>query len=185
LEHIDSVKLLSPVVLLKEVDNLIKNHGEKYFFSSDYYIHKDHRQIFWNIAYYFEILNLPTFPLYIQKDEDELNILIEQLEAIRTTVSNKYTLGSSNNLNSLRNSSNTPCEINSRKQSTASNDASSVYSGTYKSNTTLFLNYSEYYKIIQGKILEKIEIFANNTEPEKMNEDKSEIMSTITEIRSV
>jgi hypothetical protein len=188
IERIDSVNLLSPVVLIKEIDNLIKNHGEKYFFTSDYFIHKDHRQIFWNLAYYFEILGLPTFVLYIQKDEEQLNQLTEQLEIIRINAASKpQTKTSQNNtVNSSRISSSNNLSDVSRKHSSTSNDLSSVYSGTYKSSTTNFIQiYGEYHKIIQSKIIEKIEMFANNSDLEKMNEEKSDIMNNITEIRFV
>ena len=38
LDIMETVGMLSPVVLLKEVDNLIKNKGEKYFFISEWYL---------------------------------------------------------------------------------------------------------------------------------------------------
>jgi hypothetical protein len=186
IENIDCVNLLSPVVLLKEVDNLIKNHGEKYFFTSDYYRHKNHRQIFWNLAFYFEVLGLPNFVLYIQKDEEELNHMMENLEMIRynammTSAKSNKTNNSGNNtrVNSI------VSEITSRKQSSASNDVSSVYSGTFKSSNTNFITYGEYYKIIQTKILEKVELYGFNVDSDRQNEEKSDIMNNITEIRSV
>ena len=73
----ETVNLLSPVVLLKEVDQLIKNQGERYFFTSDWYKHKQHKQIFWNIVYYFNLFHLPTFILTFLKDE---SLIIENLE---------------------------------------------------------------------------------------------------------
>jgi len=80
---IEVINLLSPVVLLKEVDNLIKNKSEKYFFLNEYYMHKDHKQIFWNIVYYFKVLQLPLFVMTAVRNEAKLNHIIDELVFIR------------------------------------------------------------------------------------------------------
>lgn len=86
----ETVNLLSPIVLLKEVDNLIKNKGEKYFFISEWYKHKDHKQIFWNIVYYFTVLRLPTFVLTYLKEDYLIDEILEDLEKYRNLInSNK------------------------------------------------------------------------------------------------
>lgn len=97
----ETVNLLSPVVLLKEVDNLIKNKGEKYFFISEWYKHKEHKQIFWNIVYYFNVLKLPTFVLTYIKNEFLINDILEDLDLQRQSVNLK------------KNSNNNNCTIKS------------------------------------------------------------------------
>ena len=79
----ETVNLLSPVVLLKEVENLIKNQGEKYFFITEWYKHKDHKQIFWNIVNYFNVLGLPTVVLTYVSDELILRDILEDLQRQR------------------------------------------------------------------------------------------------------
>lgn len=145
LEVVDSVNFLSPVVLLKEVDNLIKNNSDKYFFLSDYYKHKDHRQIFWNIAFYFQILNLPLFVLYVQRNENKIALTIDQLDLIRYSMTNKKGIMSNN---SSRSNTLTSHDYISRKQSSASNDVSSVFSNpTIKSS-----NLVSYDKVLHNKM---------------------------------
>ena len=94
-EIIETIPLLSPIVLLKEVDNIIKNHNEKYFFSEAYYTHKEHKNIFWNIIYYFKLLQLPLFVLTAVRNDSRLNHILDELTFIREmsiTKSNKITL---------------------------------------------------------------------------------------------
>lgn len=83
LDIIETVNLLSPVVLLKEVDNIIKNKGEKYFFMPEYYMHKEHKHIFWNIVYYFKMLQLPLFVMTALRNDVYLNPILEELIFIR------------------------------------------------------------------------------------------------------
>jgi hypothetical protein len=70
-------------VLLKEVENLIKNQGEKYFFITEWYKHKDHKQIFWNIVYFFNVLGLPTLVLTYVSDELIIRDILEDLQKQR------------------------------------------------------------------------------------------------------
>jgi hypothetical protein len=84
LDKINSVNFLSPIVLLKEVDNLIQNYGEKHYYISDYFKHNEHKHIFWNLVFYFGILGLPCFVLYILKNEDKIKTLMESLEFFKT-----------------------------------------------------------------------------------------------------
>jgi hypothetical protein len=78
-------------VLLKEVENLIKNQGEKYFFITEWYKHKDHKQIFWNIVYYFSVLGLPTVVLTYVSDELIMRYIIEELQKQRgQLITNKH-----------------------------------------------------------------------------------------------
>jgi hypothetical protein len=84
LDQINSVNFLSPLVLIKEVDNLIKNYGEKHYYLSDYFKHNEQKHIFWNLVFYFGVLGLPTFVLYLMRKEEKINILIESLEFFKT-----------------------------------------------------------------------------------------------------
>ena len=83
---------MSPIVLLKEVDNLIKNLGEKYFFISEWYKHKDHKQIFWNIVYYFNVLGLPTHVLTFISDELLIREVISELQKQKESVKKEFNL---------------------------------------------------------------------------------------------
>lgn len=182
LDHLDTVPLLSPMVLLKEVDTLIKNNGEKYFFLSDYYRMKEHRTIFWNIALYFQLLNLPLFTMSIQRHEARLNTLIEDLDKIRNNINNnnKKILGIGIGLINSTRTNTLSSDLQSRKNSSASNDHYSVFSTpTIKSS-----NLHSYDKTLHQKILEKVEMYSNG-EIEKTNEDKTEIMNNVYEIRQV
>jgi hypothetical protein len=70
-----NVNFLSPLVLVKEIDNIIKNHSEVYFFLESFYQDNYQRHIFWNLVFYFKLFNLPTFVLYIDnKDEQFVKI---------------------------------------------------------------------------------------------------------------
>jgi hypothetical protein len=89
LDQINSVNFLSPLVLTKEVDNLIKNYGEKHFFISDYFKHNEHKHIFWNLVFYFGILGLPSFVLFILRKEEKIDLLIESLELFKTKDASK------------------------------------------------------------------------------------------------
>ena len=71
--EVQSVNFLSPLVLVKEIENIIKNHSEEYFFLESFYNYQRH--IFWNLVFYFKLFNLPTFVLYIDnKDEQYIKI---------------------------------------------------------------------------------------------------------------
>ena len=85
IDIIETMKLLNPFVLLKEVDNLIRLHGEKYFFLSNYHINKDYKHIFWNIVFYFNVLKLPCFVLHINKNQSKNSKIVEELENSRQT----------------------------------------------------------------------------------------------------
>ncbi len=96
----ETVNLLSPVVLLKEVDNVIKNKGEKYFFITEWFKHKEHKQIFWNIVYYFNVLKLPSFVLTYIKNDIVLIDILEDLEKMRQAAITKKPLLHNNSIKS-------------------------------------------------------------------------------------
>lgn len=96
----ETVNLLSPVVLLKEVDNVIKNKGEKYFFITEWFKHKEHKQIFWNIVYYFNVLKLPSFVLTYIKNDIVLIDILEDLEKLRQAANTRKPLPHNNSIKS-------------------------------------------------------------------------------------
>ena len=67
-----TAKFFSPLVLVKEVDNIIKNNTDYYFYTSDFYNDKYQRDIFWNLNFYFQLLDLPVCVLYIEKRPEKL-----------------------------------------------------------------------------------------------------------------
>ena len=130
---VDVVELRSPMALIKNIDSLIEQYGEKYLFVSDYYNNPEHRIIFWNIAYYFQLFNLPNFVMSLQKNEEYLNKLVEDLKFIRENPKKRNFLNTNGSVSNRVNS--VGSELTSRKQSTASNDASSIFSSpTVKTN---------------------------------------------------
>ena len=136
LESIDEIELRSPMALIKNIDSLIEQYGEKYLFVSDYYNDPELKIIFWNIAYYFQLFNLPNFTMSLQKSEEYLNKLVEDLKFIRDNPKKRNYLNTNGSVSNRVNSVGT--ELNSRKQSTASNDASSIFSSpTVKTNNIM------------------------------------------------
>jgi hypothetical protein len=134
---IEVINLLSPVVLLKEVDNLIKNKSEKYFFLNEYYMHKDHKQIFWNIVYYFKVLQLPLFVMTAVRNEAKLNHIIDELVFIREMSKNKngkLTARFSATSESQKSLNNNNFDTSSKKSYVVIDNASSVLSTPTKGN---------------------------------------------------
>jgi len=133
LESVDGIELRSPMALIKNIDSLIEQYGEKYLFVSDYYNDPEHKIIFWNIAYYFQLFNLPNFVMNLHKNEDYLSKLVDDLKVIRENPKKRSYLNTNGSVSNRVNS--VGSELNSRKQSTASNDASSIFSSpTVKTN---------------------------------------------------
>ena len=64
----EHANFMSPIVLVKEVDNIIKNQGEKYFYKETFHNDKYYRHIFWNLVFYFQVFDLPTCVLYVEND---------------------------------------------------------------------------------------------------------------------
>lgn len=135
LETVDEIELRSPMALIKNIDSLIEQYGEKYMFISDLYNDPEHRVIFWNIAYYFQLYNLPNFVMSLQKSEEYLNKLVEDLRFIRENPKKRIYLNTNGSVSNRVNS--VGSELNSRKQSTASNDASSIFSSPTVKTTNI------------------------------------------------
>lgn len=125
-DFIDMIELRSPMALIKNIDSIIEQFGEKYLFISDYYNDPELRIMFWNIAYYFQLFNLPNFVMSLQKNEEYLNRLIDDLKFVRDNPKKRINLNTNGSVSNRVNS--VGSELNSRKQSTASNDASSIFS---------------------------------------------------------
>lgn len=81
LENVEIVNLISPVKLTSEIDCIIKEKGDKYFFLSDYHNHAQHREVFWNILFYFQMFNLPTVVLTLQQDLTKLRTAADEMQS--------------------------------------------------------------------------------------------------------
>lgn len=79
MDNVQIINLISPLKLLNDIDNIIKNNGEKYFFISDYHNHPQNKEIFWNILFYFQLLNLPTIVMTLQPDFIKLRTKVEEM----------------------------------------------------------------------------------------------------------
>lgn len=80
LENVEIINLISPVKLTSEIDNIIKEKGDKYFFISEYHNHPQHREIFWNILFYFQLFNLPTVVMTLQQDLTKLRAAVDEMK---------------------------------------------------------------------------------------------------------
>jgi hypothetical protein len=56
-----TIKLLPPVTLYKEFFNIITKNSDAILMSDNFI--SEHKQVFWNIIFYFKVLNLPVFML--------------------------------------------------------------------------------------------------------------------------
>ena len=70
----ESVNFYSPLVLVKEIENIIENdiYNEACFYLENF-SNKNYKNniLFWNLVFYFKLFNLPTFVLYIDNDEEQ------------------------------------------------------------------------------------------------------------------
>ena len=69
--------VLSPIILKKEIINLIMNKSVDIFFKPEFYLL--HRVIFWNLVYYFKIIKLPIFMLELQYSKEKEGLFIQKL----------------------------------------------------------------------------------------------------------
>ena len=73
------INLYNPMLLIKKIDEIIKNYGELYFYKEN-----DWSELYWNIIFYFQLFDLPTCVLYVQnnisKFEKLKNILKENIK---------------------------------------------------------------------------------------------------------
>ncbi|MCQ2816163.1 MAG: hypothetical protein MJ252_02745 [archaeon] len=74
---------LSPIVLIKEVDNIIKNHGEKFFFTKSFYNDSYMRHVFWNLVFFFNLFDLPFCIMYLEKDPMYFSNLSSKMEEMK------------------------------------------------------------------------------------------------------
>jgi hypothetical protein len=79
LENVEVIKLLSPMRLISEIDEIIKNEGEKCFFLTDYYLRPKGKIIFYNILFYFEIFGLPNIVMILHQDSQALRNEVDDL----------------------------------------------------------------------------------------------------------
>lgn len=93
LENVEITNLISPVKLTSEIDKIIKEKGDKYFFISEYHNDEEHRQIFWNILFYFQLFNLPTVVLTLQHDITKLRAYVDEMQSNMEIVRKQSSLG--------------------------------------------------------------------------------------------
>jgi hypothetical protein len=163
-----NVNFLSPLVLVKEIDNIIKNHSEVYFFLESFYQDNYQRHIFWNLVFYFKLFNLPTFVLYIDnKDEQYVKIkkeifdIEEEKKQYKTSPEKKKRRPSINS--------------GSRRNSNASDTASVISERT----ETISLYETKLWEEIQKKIGKTY----NYNNEAKGSEDRYDINSRIKDMK--
>jgi len=140
LDNIETSNLISPVKLINEIDNIIKNHGDKYFFLNDYHNKPQHREIFWNILFYFQLLNLPTIVMALQQDIIKLRSAIEEMKNNMETIKKQ----SSFNISQSQQSYKTLKTITDTNSVESDNDSSDY--------TTPNSSYNNNEKILQSKM---------------------------------
>ena len=68
---VNQFQLLKPDRLIKEIDDIIKNLGEYFFYSGNPTDNKRFFLIYLNIIFYFKLFDLPLFVLYIERDKEK------------------------------------------------------------------------------------------------------------------
>lgn len=183
----ETANFLSPLVLVKEVDNIIKNHGEKYFYQEDLYKDKYHRHIFWNIAFYFQVFDLPLCVMYVQNNEErflKMETFLEESKARRiqpkkaSTASRIMNKSADNNVNNIQN------ETMSKKYSSTSNDLQSVSCRSGVNNLPKYEK--ELWKGIQSRIERTTSSSMMSKYHDKNpNEDRGEVNARIYDIKQI
>jgi hypothetical protein len=93
LDNVEIANLISPVKLTSEIDNIIKEKGDKYFFIGEFHNHAEHREIFWNILFYFQLLSLPTVVMTLQQDLTKLRAAVDEMQCNTETIRKQSSLG--------------------------------------------------------------------------------------------
>lgn len=92
--------MLNPLIIKKELDNLLEAKGENLHFLDRFEL--DHKHIFWNIYLYSSILKLPTFFLENHLNSEQIYDHVKELDReIHAYTFQKNTKASSLFLNSL------------------------------------------------------------------------------------
>lgn len=176
------VELRSPMALIKSIDALIEQFGDKFFFVSEYYNDPEYKVVFWNIAYYFQLFNLPNFVLSTQKNEEYLKMLVEDLKFIRENPKKRHTVNANGSTTSRVNTG--VSDFTSRKQSTASNDAISIFSSPNVKLTGIAQYENNLMNIIRS-FVEKEKIFIEEKDKDNISVDKNELNNQTYHIRNV
>ena len=71
------INILSPMNLIKAIDNIFSEKGEISFYKGNIDIDKN---IYLNIVFYFELYDLPLCTLYVQNDMDKFEKIKDQLK---------------------------------------------------------------------------------------------------------
>ncbi len=93
LENVEIINLISPVKLTKEIDSIINEKGDKYFFLSEYHNHPRHCEVFWNILFYFQLFNLPTVVMTLQPDSPKLRAAVDEMKSSMEMIRKQFSSG--------------------------------------------------------------------------------------------
>lgn len=141
LENVEIINLISPVKLTSEIDCIIKEKGDKYFFISDYHNHPQHREIFWNLLFYFQFFNLPTVVMTLHQDLSKLRAAVDEMKSSMEMIRKQ----SSSNVLHTQQSYGALKTINTDYGSNESDNDSSDYSSPTAS-------YNNNEKVLQNKM---------------------------------
>ena len=160
------INLLSPMNLMKSIDNIFSEKGENYF----YRINNDiNNNIYLNIIFYFELFDLPLCVLFVQNDMDKFEKIKNKLKG---NLERKNIIKRNNKKNDFYKTftSNNWKELKNNLNIIKDDDMNIVQ----ESEINLWKN-------IQAKILENKNI--NIKENEIQNEDKNDIIIFIKELK--
>ena len=169
---IQEKNFFSPKILIKEIDEFIKNKGEIGFYQND-----EWTDIYWNLIFYFQLFDLPNFVLYVQNNMDKFEVLKNQL-----------------NINKLRRSNTEKKPIkkffSNILTTYKSSDTQNNMDKSNNSNTSIYS-----YNNIMTPSSSEMEIWKKNHEKKMLNsslthipigknEDKNEMLLKIKEMKS-
>ena len=73
----NEINILSPINLIKEIDKIFSEKGEKSFYEGNNFINDN---VYLNIIFYFELFDLPLCVLYVENDMDKFEKIKDQLK---------------------------------------------------------------------------------------------------------
>ena len=147
--NLKEINFYSPMELIRNIDEIIKNKGEIYFYQKN-----EWDDTYWNIIFYFELFDLPTCVLYVQNDMEKFEKIKNKLKENKkrkfnkeikqqTTKKKNFFLGKLNKTNNnimsdmtMDTSSNKQESINSGNLTDLSANSAQNISGFY-SNTEM------------------------------------------------
>ena len=180
------INLYNPMLLIKKIDEIIKNYGELYFYKEN-----DWNELYWNIIFYFQLLDLPTCVLYVQnnisKFEKLKNILKENIKRKfqKEKKSHKkgvlFFLGK---LNKTNNDTSFDSNIDNSRYGNYSNNISDISINSVRTGISSYSNYEmDLWKNYQLK-KQKNDRLKDINSNVNSGEDKNEILLRVKETKS-